>query len=280
MKLLIASNNAHKIREIKEILGDLFDEILSLREAGVSADPEETGETFEENARIKAEAILQLTGCAALADDSGLEVDALGGAPGVHSARYCGRHGDDDANNALLLRNLAGVPAPRTARFVSAVALARPGQPTGAVRRRNLRGHGAALRRAGTTALATTPISPRSAWTRPSRSCPPRSKTACPTAPTRSRPCAVPWKRRAEPCASSSCPTRTATGRRLVRALDYLEALRADALLHLGDYAADADFLEREAAHPRARRLRQLRRVPIHAPDGGDLRVRGRCASS
>ena len=130
MKLLIASNNAHKIREIKEILGDLFDEILSLREAGVSADPEETGETFEENARIKAEAILQLTGCAALADDSGLEVDALGGAPGVHSARYCGRHGDDDANNALLLRNLAGVPAPRTARFVSAVALARPGQPT------------------------------------------------------------------------------------------------------------------------------------------------------
>ena len=130
MKLLIASNNAHKIREIKEILGDLFDEILSLREAGVSADPEETGETFEENARIKAEAILQLTGCAALADDSGLEVDALGGAPGVHSARYCGRHGDDAANNALLLRNLAGVPAPRTARFVSAVALARPGQPT------------------------------------------------------------------------------------------------------------------------------------------------------
>ena len=64
MKLLIASNNAHKSREIKEILGDLFDEILSLREAGVSADPEETGETFEENARIKAEAILQLTGCA------------------------------------------------------------------------------------------------------------------------------------------------------------------------------------------------------------------------
>lgn len=130
MKLLIASNNAHKIREIKEILGGVFDEILSLREAGVSADPEETGETFEENARIKAECILALTGCAALADDSGLAVDALGGAPGVHSARYCGRHGDDDANNALLIRNLSGVPAPRTARFVSAVALARPGRPT------------------------------------------------------------------------------------------------------------------------------------------------------
>ena len=130
MKLLIASNNAHKIREIKQIFGDLFEEILSLREAGVTADPEETGETFEENARIKAETVLALTGCAALADDSGLAVDALGGAPGVHSARYCGRHGDDDANNALLIQNLSHVPAPRTARFVSAVALARPGRET------------------------------------------------------------------------------------------------------------------------------------------------------
>ena len=127
MKLLIASNNAHKIREIKEILGDLFDEILSLREAGVSADPEETGETFEENARIKAEAILQLTGCAALADDSGLEVDALGGAPGVHSARYCGRHGDDEANNDKLLENMRDVPAEqRGAKFVAAVCFILP----------------------------------------------------------------------------------------------------------------------------------------------------------
>ena len=122
MKLLIASNNAHKIREIKEILGDLFDEILSLREAGVSADPEETGETFEENARIKAEAILQLTGCAALADDSGLEVDALGGAPGVHSARYATDGHDFAANNRLLLKNLEGVEN-RRARFRTVISL-------------------------------------------------------------------------------------------------------------------------------------------------------------
>lgn len=126
MKLLIASNNAHKIREIKEILGDLFDEILSLREAGVSADPEETGETFEENARIKAEAILQLTGCAALADDSGLEVDALGGAPGVHSARYTGRHEDSDAARYTLLLHNLGDRTDRTARFVSCICCTFP----------------------------------------------------------------------------------------------------------------------------------------------------------
>ena len=71
---------------------------------------------------------MQATGCAAIADDSGLEVDALGGAPGVYSARYCGRHGDDEANNDLLLANLAGVPAPRTARYVAAIALVRPGK--------------------------------------------------------------------------------------------------------------------------------------------------------
>ena len=116
----------HKIREIKEILGDLFDEILSLREAGVSADPEETGETFEENARIKAEAILQLTGCAALADDSGLEVDALGGAPGVHSARYTGNHDDSDLDRRkFLMKNLEGEEH-RTARFVSAICCVFP----------------------------------------------------------------------------------------------------------------------------------------------------------
>jgi XTP/dITP diphosphohydrolase len=129
MKLLIASNNAHKIREIKEIVGGFFDEVLSLKEAGVDCEAEETGDTFEENARIKAEAVLRLTGCAALADDSGLMVDALSGAPGVRSARYAGVHGNDAANNALLMKNLEGVPAPRTAQFVSAVALARPGRP-------------------------------------------------------------------------------------------------------------------------------------------------------
>lgn len=130
MKLLIASNNAHKITEIKAIVGDFFDEVLSLREADVEADVEENGATFADNARIKAEAICRMTGCAALADDSGLMVDALGGEPGVYSARYAGVHGDDAANNAKLMEKMAGVPEnERGAQFVSVIALARPGMP-------------------------------------------------------------------------------------------------------------------------------------------------------
>ena len=125
-KLIVASNNTNKLREFRAILGGRY-AIVSMREAGVGADIEETGTTFEQNALIKAEAVMRMTGCAAIADDSGLEVDALGGAPGVYSARYCGRHGDDEANNDLLLANLAGVPAPRTARYVAAIALVRPG---------------------------------------------------------------------------------------------------------------------------------------------------------
>ena len=128
MKLLIASNNAHKITEIKAIVGDFFDEVLSLREAGVEAEVEENGATFADNARIKAEAICQLTGCAALADDSGLMVDALGGEPGVYSARYAGGHGDDAANNAKMMEKMAGVTE-RGAQFVCSIALARPGVP-------------------------------------------------------------------------------------------------------------------------------------------------------
>lgn len=126
-RLLFATNNAHKARELKEIMAGKFD-VLSLAEAGVSIDVDETGETFAENALLKAEAVAKLTGCAALADDTGLCVDALGGAPGVRSARYAGEHGNDAANVALLLENLADVPAPRTARFVCAMALARPGR--------------------------------------------------------------------------------------------------------------------------------------------------------
>lgn len=130
MKLLIASNNAHKIAEIKAIVDDFFDEVLSLREAKVEIDVEESGETFADNARIKAETICEMTGCAALADDSGLMVDALGGEPGVYSARYAGVHGNDAANNAKLMKKLAGVPeGERGAQFVSAIALARPGMP-------------------------------------------------------------------------------------------------------------------------------------------------------
>ena len=130
MKICAATGNAGKLRELRRILEAQGHEVVSQKQLGITIEPEETGTTFAENALIKAETICKACGLPTIADDSGLCVDALDGAPGVYSARYCGRHGDDDANNALLLRNLAGVPAPRTARFVSAVALARPGQPT------------------------------------------------------------------------------------------------------------------------------------------------------
>ena len=126
-KLIVASNNKNKLREFGAILGSRY-EIVSMRDAGVDTDIEENGTTFEANALIKAEYVAKVTGCAAIADDSGLEVDALGGAPGVYSARYCGRHGDDEANNDLLLENLKNVPAPRTGRYVAAIALVRPGK--------------------------------------------------------------------------------------------------------------------------------------------------------
>lgn len=126
MKLVVASGNANKLREIAEIF-DKY-EIVSMQEAGFSGDIEETGATFEENALIKARAVCSALDLPALADDSGLCVDALGGAPGVHSARFCGRHGDDAANNALLLEKLQGVPdGGRGAYFESCVALCFPG---------------------------------------------------------------------------------------------------------------------------------------------------------
>ena len=125
-KLVLASNNAHKIEELKTMLGSRYD-VLSMREAGFTAEIEENGETFEDNAIIKARAVAKATGYCALGDDSGLSVDALDGAPGVHSARYCGHHGDDKANNDLLIANMADVPAEdRTAEFVCAMALSLP----------------------------------------------------------------------------------------------------------------------------------------------------------
>ena len=130
IRLLIASNNAHKLKEIREILGSQFGEIISLAEAGIKVDPDETGETFYDNARIKVDAIAQYApeGYAILADDSGLCVDALDGAPGVHSARFAGEHGDDAKNIAKLLSELAHVsdPMQRTARFVCCVVLRLP----------------------------------------------------------------------------------------------------------------------------------------------------------
>ena len=124
--IVLASNNAHKLQELKEMIGGAV-RVPSMREAGLEADIEENGSTFEENALIKARAVTRLTGLAALADDSGLSVDALSGEPGVFSARYAGVHGDDAANNEKLIRNLSGVPQPWTARFVCAMALTLPG---------------------------------------------------------------------------------------------------------------------------------------------------------
>ena len=95
MKLIIASNNAHKIYEIKTILGGKFSEILSMREAGIVHETVEDGTTFMENALKKAKEIAELSSCAALADDSGICVDHLDGAPGIFSARFSGQHGDD-----------------------------------------------------------------------------------------------------------------------------------------------------------------------------------------
>ena len=122
MRLVVASGNKGKLREIAQIFREY--EVVSMSDAGITGDIEETGATFEENALIKARAVRDALGCDALADDSGLCVQALGGAPGVHSARFCGKHGDDAANNRLLLEKLQGVTDPRRAAyFESCVAL-------------------------------------------------------------------------------------------------------------------------------------------------------------
>lgn len=128
MKLIIASNNKHKVREIKQMLADRFDEILSLAEAGVDHETVEDGITFLDNALKKAREISEITGCAALADDSGLCVTALNGEPGVYSARYAGggvEHTTDAENNAYLLARLASY-TDRSAYFACCMALVYP----------------------------------------------------------------------------------------------------------------------------------------------------------
>ena len=124
MKLLIASNNQHKIDEIKQILGNKFEQILSLSEAGIVCDPEENGKTFLDNALIKVRAVAKLTDMPVLGDDTGLCVDALNGAPGVHSARFAGDH-DNAKNRAKLLCELQD-ETNRKAHFSTAVALLYP----------------------------------------------------------------------------------------------------------------------------------------------------------
>ncbi len=122
--LVVATGNAGKLRELQRLLDGLDVELVTSADLGLPS-PTEDGETFEANALIKARAAAGATGCPAVADDSGLEVDALDGAPGVHSARWSG--GDDEDNNDLLLARLADVPGPRrTGRFVSAVAVVAP----------------------------------------------------------------------------------------------------------------------------------------------------------
>jgi XTP/dITP diphosphohydrolase len=130
-RVVLASHNPHKLREVREILAAAVPgldpaDVVAAPDLG-AAEPVEDGTTFAENALIKARALAAHTGLPALADDSGLAVDILGGAPGIFSARWCGRHGDDRANLELLLAQLADVRADhRGARFVCAAALVLP----------------------------------------------------------------------------------------------------------------------------------------------------------
>ena len=126
-KIIFATGNEGKMREIREILSDLDVEVLSMKEAGIKADIVEDGTTFEENAVIKAKTICELCGEITLADDSGLEIDYLNKEPGVYSARYMGEDTSYRIKNANLIERLEGVPdEKRTARFVCAVAAAFP----------------------------------------------------------------------------------------------------------------------------------------------------------
>ena len=126
MKLVLASKNPHKLREMQTILSRLGMEVVLESDVGVDVDVEETGTTFAENAMLKARAVMERSGMAAIADDSGLMVDALDGAPGVYSARY-GHLDSDQARTAYLLKNLEDVPAEkRSARFVSAICVVYP----------------------------------------------------------------------------------------------------------------------------------------------------------
>ena len=128
MTICAATNNPGKLKELRRILEAQGHTVKSQKELGIGLEPEETGATFAENALIKAREICRASGLPTVADDSGLAVEALFGAPGVYSARYCGVHGRDGANNEKLLAELAAVPeGARGAKFVSAVCLYLPG---------------------------------------------------------------------------------------------------------------------------------------------------------
>lgn len=135
-RLLVATRSAHKLRELRELLHLAHGELVSLEDLGIPGDPEETGTTFRTNAAIKARFGARASGLPTLADDSGLEVNALDGGPGVRTRRYAGEHATDAENNALLLSALDGLPPERRgARYVCVLALALPdgGGPSAAV---------------------------------------------------------------------------------------------------------------------------------------------------
>lgn len=126
-RIVFATGNEGKMREVREILADLGMEVISMKEAGISIDVEENGATYEENAMIKAVAVAAQTDAIVLADDSGLEIDYLGKEPGVLSARYLGEDTSYRIKNANLIERLSGVPdEERTARFVCAIAACLP----------------------------------------------------------------------------------------------------------------------------------------------------------
>jgi XTP/dITP diphosphohydrolase len=126
-KLLIATNNPGKLYEISDLLKDFSFKLMSPKDLGIDLDVEEVGGTYEENARLKALAFMQASKLASLADDTGLEVEALGGAPGLHSKRYSPQpNATDSDRRQLLINNLETYPHPWTARFVCSVALALP----------------------------------------------------------------------------------------------------------------------------------------------------------
>lgn len=128
-RLLIATNNAGKVRELKAIMDGFYDELMSLKDLDLELHTVEDGDTFEANAVKKALEAAEAAGCDALADDSGLCVEALGGAPGVYSARYAGEDATDEENNVKLLAAMAGI-SDRRAKFVSVVALVSNGVVT------------------------------------------------------------------------------------------------------------------------------------------------------
>lgn len=144
--LLIGSGNADKARELVELMAGLPWEVRSLKDYPAVTEPAETGATFEENALLKARYYSEHFGVACVADDSGLEVDALDGAPGVYSARYAGEHCSYDDNNAKLLEALEGVPwHERTARFRCCAAFVAPGEAQAHVEFGEVEGHVAAI---------------------------------------------------------------------------------------------------------------------------------------